>query len=69
MPARTASAPPTAPSPQAAADLPAEKPDHQTADADGAEPADTSLTSNRGLLLRPLDQAIRDFVEHSETLG
>ena len=37
--------------------------------ADGAEPADTSLTSNRGLLLRPLGQAIRDFVEHSETLG
>ncbi|HEU4705067.1 MAG TPA: family 1 glycosylhydrolase, partial [Sphingomicrobium sp.] len=30
--------------------------------------ADTSLTSRRGLLLRPLDQALADFAEHSETL-
>jgi dTDP-4-dehydrorhamnose reductase len=30
--------------------------------------ADTSLTSKRGLLLRPLDQAIEDFVEFSEPL-
>jgi dTDP-4-dehydrorhamnose reductase len=36
--------------------------------ADSVEPADTSLTSSRGLLLRPLDQALGDFVEHSETL-
>jgi dTDP-4-dehydrorhamnose reductase len=35
--------------------------------AEDAEPADTSLTSNRGLLLRPLDQALSDFVEHHET--
>ena len=33
-----------------------------------AEPADTSLTSKRGLLLRPLDQALEDFVEYSEPL-
>jgi dTDP-4-dehydrorhamnose reductase len=31
-------------------------------------PADTSLTSKRGLLLRPLDGAIEDFVEYSEPL-
>lgn len=37
--------------------------------AENADPSDTSLTSNRGLLLRPLDQALGDFVEHSETLG
>lgn len=30
--------------------------------------ADTSLTSNRGLLLRPLDRALGDFVASSETL-
>jgi dTDP-4-dehydrorhamnose reductase len=36
--------------------------------SESAEPADTSLTSKRGLLLRPLDQALGDFVEHSETL-
>jgi dTDP-4-dehydrorhamnose reductase len=30
--------------------------------------ADTSLTSKRGLLLRPLDGAIQDFVEYSEPL-
>ena len=36
--------------------------------ADSVEPADTSLTSSRGVLLRPLDQALGDFVEHSETL-
>jgi hypothetical protein len=32
-----------------------------------AEQANTSLTSNRGLLLRPLDQALSDFVDSSET--
>jgi dTDP-4-dehydrorhamnose reductase len=31
--------------------------------------ADTSLSSTRGLLLRPLDQAIDDFVAHNETLA
>ena len=36
--------------------------------AQSSEPADTSLTSSRGLLMRPLDQALGDFVEHSETL-
>ncbi len=36
--------------------------------AESVEPADTSLTSSRGLLLRPLDQALGDFLEHSETL-
>jgi dTDP-4-dehydrorhamnose reductase len=35
--------------------------------AEDAEPADTSLTSNRGLLLRPLEQALSDFVQHHET--
>jgi dTDP-4-dehydrorhamnose reductase len=33
-----------------------------------AEPADTSLTSARGILLRPLDGALADFVDHSEAL-
>ena len=32
------------------------------------EPSDTSLTSKRGLLLRPLDRALDDFVEFSEPL-
>jgi len=36
--------------------------------ADDAEEADTSLSSNRGLLLRPLDQALSDFVTHNEAL-
>ncbi|MEO5611635.1 MAG: family 1 glycosylhydrolase [Sphingomicrobium sp.] len=36
--------------------------------AENANPSNTSLTSSRGLLLRPLDQALGDFVEHSETL-
>ena len=36
--------------------------------AENADPSDTSLTSNRGLLLRPLNQALGDFIEHSETL-
>jgi dTDP-4-dehydrorhamnose reductase len=36
--------------------------------AESTETADTSLTSRRGLLLRPLDQALGDFAEHSETL-
>ena len=29
---------------------------------------DTSLSSRRGLLLRPLDQALSDFASHSEAL-
>ena len=29
------------------------------------EPSDTSLTSKRGLLLRPLDRALDDFTQHS----
>jgi dTDP-4-dehydrorhamnose reductase len=33
------------------------------------EPCDTSLTSTRGLLLRPLDRALADFVEYSEPLS
>ena len=36
--------------------------------ADDAEDADTSLSSRRGLLLRPLDQALRDFATHNEAL-
>jgi dTDP-4-dehydrorhamnose reductase len=36
---------------------------------ENAQSTDTSLTSNRGLLLRSLDAALNDFVEHSETLG
>jgi len=32
------------------------------------ERADTSLSSRRGLLLRPLDQALSDFAIHSDTL-
>jgi dTDP-4-dehydrorhamnose reductase len=36
--------------------------------AETGEPADTSLTSNRGLLLRPLNHALSDFVEYSEPL-
>ncbi|MEO7364937.1 MAG: family 1 glycosylhydrolase [Sphingomicrobium sp.] len=35
---------------------------------DNAQPSDTSLSSTRGLLLRPLDQALGDFFQHSETL-
>jgi dTDP-4-dehydrorhamnose reductase len=31
--------------------------------------ADTSLTSERGILLRPLDQALRDFADHLEDLS
>ncbi len=36
--------------------------------AGNSDPADTSLTSSRGLLLRPLGQALGDFADHSETL-
>lgn len=36
--------------------------------SDEEEPVDTSLTSTRGLLLRPFDQAFRDFVQHHEAL-
>ena len=37
--------------------------------ADDGEDADTSLSSRRGLLLRPLDQAISDFAAFSEMLN
>jgi dTDP-4-dehydrorhamnose reductase len=36
--------------------------------AEDSHDADTSLSSRRGLLLRPLDQAINDFADHSEAL-
>jgi dTDP-4-dehydrorhamnose reductase len=36
--------------------------------ADDETPADTSLTSKRGLLLRSLDRALDDFVSYSEPL-
>ncbi|GAA4746671.1 hypothetical protein GCM10023264_10390 [Sphingomonas daechungensis] len=48
--------------------------DHTRSDAgkiivpDHDEPSDTSLTSSRGVLLRPLDRAISDFVDSSEPL-
>ncbi|MBA3512669.1 family 1 glycosylhydrolase [Sphingomonas sp.] len=51
----------------AAADMAKVGPDRVRV-ADGGERADTSLTSSRGLLLRPLESALTDFVEHSETL-
>ena len=35
---------------------------------DEAVEADTSLSSRRGLLLRPLDQALSDFATSSEAL-
>jgi dTDP-4-dehydrorhamnose reductase len=33
-----------------------------------AEPADTSLSSSRGILLRPLDRALSAFADQYETL-
>ena len=36
--------------------------------AEDSEQVDTSLSSRRGLLLRPLDQALSDFAIHSEAL-
>jgi dTDP-4-dehydrorhamnose reductase len=36
--------------------------------AEDSHDADTSLSSRRGLLLRPLDQAINDFADHSEAI-
>ncbi|HZU52215.1 MAG TPA: sugar nucleotide-binding protein, partial [Sphingomicrobium sp.] len=36
--------------------------------ADEEEAVDTSLTSSRGLLLRPLDEALNDFVQYNEAL-
>jgi dTDP-4-dehydrorhamnose reductase len=36
--------------------------------ADDTEAVDTSLTSGRGLLLRPLDEALRDFANCNEEL-
>ena len=35
---------------------------------DADEHSDTSLTSSRGLLLRPLDRALDDFADHSRSL-
>lgn len=35
---------------------------------DESDDSDTSLTSNRGLLLRPLDQALSDFAQYNEAL-
>ena len=32
------------------------------------DPADTSLSSSRGILLRPLDRALSEFADHSEVL-
>ena len=32
------------------------------------EASDTSLASNRGFLLRPLDQALASFIDEAETL-
>ncbi len=37
--------------------------------AEEAPAADTSLTSERGILLRPLDQALRDFADHNPSVG
>lgn len=37
--------------------------------AEQARPADTSLTSERGILLRPLGQALRDFADHSPSVA
>ena len=36
--------------------------------AEGSERTDTSLSSERCLLLRPLEDAMADFVQHSEPL-
>ena len=36
--------------------------------AKGTKKADTSLSSNRGLMLRPLDRALSDFVDHNHAL-
>jgi dTDP-4-dehydrorhamnose reductase len=36
--------------------------------AEGNEKADTSLSSKRGLMLRPLDRALSDFIDHSDAL-
>jgi dTDP-4-dehydrorhamnose reductase len=36
--------------------------------AEGNEKADTSLSSERGLMLRPLDRALSDFIDHSDAL-
>jgi dTDP-4-dehydrorhamnose reductase len=35
----------------------------------GGEKGDTSLASNRGLLLRPLDHAMNDFMLHADLPG
>lgn len=37
--------------------------------AEDSEQADTSLTSSRGLLLRPLNEALGDFADKNETLA
>jgi dTDP-4-dehydrorhamnose reductase len=36
--------------------------------AESKEKADTSLSSKRGLMLRPLDRALSEFVDHSDAL-
>jgi dTDP-4-dehydrorhamnose reductase len=36
--------------------------------AENDDYADTSLTSSRGILLRPFDHALADFIDHSEAL-
>jgi dTDP-4-dehydrorhamnose reductase len=36
--------------------------------AKGTKKADTSLSSKRGLMLRPLYRALSDFVDHSDAL-
>ncbi|QIL01910.1 sugar nucleotide-binding protein [Sphingomonas sinipercae] len=42
--------------------------DSKLVHSNDAPAADTSLSSKRGLLLRPLDQALSDFVTHAEAL-
>ncbi|MES2120301.1 MAG: family 1 glycosylhydrolase [Pseudomonadota bacterium] len=37
--------------------------------SDDEDRSDTSLTSTRGLLLRPLDHALNEFAEHSEAMA
>ena len=36
--------------------------------AKGTKKADTSLSSKRGLMLRPLGRALSDFIDHSDAL-
>jgi dTDP-4-dehydrorhamnose reductase len=39
---------------------------HRVRPAQDAEAADTSLSSKRGILLRPLESALTDFADHNE---